>query len=133
MDILSVVGKRKRLLQWRSLTLDLEQQCLRVGEVDVPASRAEFGLMRLLVSRRNVPMSKCAIMSALFGAGHGRDLRQVDIFVARLRKALSVFGLDDAIATLSGRGYAVLDDAQRADLLDFTSPQAGRTPAFAAA
>ena len=132
MDIPGIVGHQGGQLHWRSLTLDLNQQSLSVQGISVPASRAEFGLLHLLISRRNVAMSKAAIMAALFGAHHGRDLRHVDIFVARLRKSLSAFGLGDVISTLSGRGYAVLDHAWEADLLGFTAPQACWTPVFAA-
>lgn len=55
-------------------------------------------------------MTKEFIMSRLFGTDHGRDLRQVDMFVARLRQSLSAFGLAGLIQTIAGRGYAVLDD-----------------------
>jgi DNA-binding response OmpR family regulator len=90
--------------------LDLDQHCVRVGNRVVAASNAEFDLLHLLISRRNLPMSKDFIMSWLFGHDHGRDLRQVDMFVARLRKSLAAFGLAGLISTISGRGYAVLDE-----------------------
>ena len=112
MELLTVVEKRNRVMRWRSLMLDLDQRCLRVGTSVVAASRAEFALLHLLISRRNLPMSKDAIMAGLFGADHGRDLRQVDMFVARLRQSLSQFGLAGLISTVGGRGYAVIDEGE---------------------
>ena len=109
MDILSVVGKQARALHWKSLTLHLESRRATVAGAQVPATGAEFSLLHILVSRRNVAMSKDAILNALFGDGHRRDPRMVDVFVARLRTALAAHGLADAIETVAGRGYAVLD------------------------
>ena len=109
MDILSVVGERARFLQWKSLTLDLESRRAEVDCVALRASPAEFTMLQLLVSRRNVAMTKDAILLALFGADHGRDPRIVDVFVARLRTALGARGLHGIIETVCGRGYAVLD------------------------
>ena len=110
MELLLVVGKQSRVVRWRSLMLDLDQHCLRVGQQAVAASRAELGLLHLLLSRRNVPMSRECIMSRLFGDAHGRDLRQADMFVARLRHRLAGFGLAGLIQTIHGRGYAVVDE-----------------------
>ena len=81
MELLTVVEKRNRVLRWHSLLLDLDEQCVRVGNGVVKASQAEFGLLHLLLSRRNLPMSKEFIMSRLFGSEHGRDLRQVVITI----------------------------------------------------
>ena len=110
MDCLAVEKKRSRVIQWHSLTLDLDQHRMSVGDRVVSSSRAEIGLLHLLISRRNLPMAKECIMSFLFGHEHGRDLRQVDMFVARLRQSLSAVGLAGLIHTVGGRGYAVLDD-----------------------
>ena len=55
-------------------------------------------------------MSKDFIMTRLFGHDHGRDVRQIDMFVARLRKSLAAVGLAGLISTISGRGYAVLEE-----------------------
>ena len=110
MELLAVVEHQSRVVHWQSLTLDLDDQCLRVGSSVVPASRAEIGLLHLLLSRRNLPMTKDFIMGRLFGNEHGRDVRQIDMFVAKLRRSLAAFGLAGLISTINGRGYAVLDD-----------------------
>ena len=108
--LLTVEKKRNRIVHWHSIALDLDRTRLSIGNKIIASSPAEFSLLHLLVSRRNLPMTKEFIMSRLFGDDHGRDLRQVDMFVARLRQSLSAVGLAGLIQTVAGRGYAVLDD-----------------------
>ncbi|MDP9095251.1 MAG: winged helix-turn-helix domain-containing protein [Pseudomonadota bacterium] len=115
------------------MTLDLEQQCICIGGAALAASPAEFSLLRLLITRRNIPMTKDAIMAILYGPAHGRDPRRADFFVARLRKILTPFGLGDAISTIAGRGYAILDEHRDAGLIDCFAPSATPSHMFAAA
>lgn len=115
MDMLTVADKQARLVQWRSLVLDLDGCTVRASGVLLGASPAEFGLLRLLIARRDVPLAREFIMASLFGSEHGRDLRQADILVARLRRLLTPSGLGDAICTVAGRGYALATDSHIAD------------------
>lgn len=110
MNILAVADKQTRLLVWQGMTLDLDQQTVYAGDTAIAASPAEFSLLRLLITRRNIPLAKDFIMAALFGPDHGRDLRQADFFIARLRRRLTPFGFGDAISTIAGRGYAILEE-----------------------
>lgn len=110
MGILPVVEKQPRLLRWKSITLDTDHRSVHFGDATIAVSPAEFGLLRLLISRRNIPLAKDFIMSSLFGPDHDRDLRQADFFVARLRRVLAPFGLGDAISTIAGRGYTMVED-----------------------
>ena len=67
-------------------------------------------------------MAKGGLLQALFGADHGRDDRQIDVFVARLRRTLSAAGLGEVIAAVPGRGYAILDDAAETGTADQPPP-----------
>ncbi len=119
-ELLAVVDKKSRVLSWGSLSLDIDQRSVKAGGQIIAASAAEFGLLHLLISRRNLPMTKETIMAWLFGPEHGRDLRQVDMFVARLRQSLAACGLASLIQTVSGRGYAVMD--HQGDAATHTQP-----------
>ena len=114
MNVLTVVENETRLMRWKSMTLDLDRRTAQCGGVPIAVSPAEFNLLRLLIGRRNIPLEKDFIMSSLFGPDHGRDLRQADFFVARLRRLLAPFGLGDAISTIAGRGYTMVDDQRSA-------------------
>ncbi len=110
MSMLAVADKRPRILLWNTLRLDLDRQTIHAGEVAIAASPAEFGLLRLLITRRTIPLSRDYIMMSVFGPDHGRDARQADFMVARLRRMLTPFGLGAAIGTVAGRGYILAGD-----------------------
>lgn len=131
LGLLSVASKQSRMLRWRAILVDLDQHCLHVGNRIVAASRAEVGLLHLLISRRNVPLSKEYILSQLFESGHGRDLRQVDMFVARLRQSLAAVGFTGLITTVAGRGYAVMDDHGDSVAMADARPQGWKAAALA--
>ena len=99
-----------RVLQWQTVSIDLDARTVSVAGRHVPTSPAEFSLLCLLLQRRNVPLDKAAIMAELFGPDHHRDERQADVFVARVRKALAAAGAGGMIQTIPGRGYALLND-----------------------
>ena len=115
MDMLAVADKQARLVQWQSLVLDLDGCTIRANGVLLGASPAEFALLRLLIARRDVPLAREFIMTSLFGSEHGRDLRQADILIARLRRLLTPSGLGNAICTVAGRGYALVADGHIVD------------------
>ncbi|MGI4793212.1 MAG: winged helix-turn-helix domain-containing protein [Janthinobacterium lividum] len=115
MEMLTVAGKQARLVQWQSLVLDLDRCTVRASGVLLGASPAEFALLRLLIARRGVPLAREFIMESLFGSEHGRDVRQADILIARLRRLLTPSGLGNAICTVAGRGYALVADSRIVD------------------
>ena len=107
---LAVANTRPRILPWNTLRLDLDQRTIQAGGAPVPVSPAEFGLLHLLITRRGIPLSRDFIMLSAFGPDHGRDPRQADFMVARLRRTLTPFGLGAAIGTVEGRGYVLVSD-----------------------
>ena len=110
MGFLSVAGQKARRLRIGSLTLDFDERVIRYAGDILPASPAEFDVLKCLATHRNVPLSKEHIAQAVFGSDHDRDPRQIDVFVARLRRSLMSSGLPEMIATVAGRGYAVLSE-----------------------
>ena len=110
MSILTVASKSIRLLRHGSLVIDQDQQSISIDGAHLAISPAEFRLMSLLTRHRDTVFSKAVILDVLFPPGHGRDLRQVDVFVTRLRQRFNAAGVGDVINTIAGRGYAVLDE-----------------------
>ena len=124
MGILAVVTSAARILRWNSLAVDQDLQTIAVAGTIIATTPAEFRLFEFLVSNRDIPLSKEAILETLFGPGHGRNLRQVDIFVARLRQSFNAAGVGDVISTVAGRGYAVLDGVGEIDVVGALGPRA---------
>ena len=110
MSILTVASKSVRLVRHGSLVIDQDQQSISIAGAKITISPAEFRLISLLTRHRDTVFSKAVILDVLFPPGHGRDLRQVDIFVTRLRQRFNAAGIGDVINTIAGRGYAVLDE-----------------------
>jgi DNA-binding response OmpR family regulator len=99
------------------------EQILGVGPDDValikralPVRKSEAGVLSML-AKRNVTLSKDAIVTAMFG---GRpecdqpDARIVDVYISRLRTALRESGTGIEISTDWGRGYYMTVASKRA-------------------
>lgn len=116
-----------RVLNLGALSLNLDLRQASVTGADVCLSPAEFAILRLLAMRRNVALSKQAILAALYETGEGPDARMIDLYVQRARAKLGVFGLSGMIATVPGRGYAVLDaqgdDTEKLPQFETDSPK----------
>ena len=125
MSVLTVVSKSLRVLQWRSLSVDQSNEIVRVAGIIIPMSKADFRVVEFLVCHRDIAFSKAAILDALYGPGHGRDLRQVDIFVARLQRTFEAAGVGEVISTVAGRGYSILDDDGAIDDIAALRPRNG--------
>lgn len=111
----AVANKLSRTLPWNELRLDLDRETIHLHGAIVAASPAEFRLLRLLITRRAIPLSRNTIMASIFGPDHGRDPRQADFIVARLRRTLTPLGLGEVIGTVAGRGYMLVDDERIRD------------------
>ena len=101
-------AKVQRVLNHGPLSLRIDEHQASVAGNVVPLTGSEFAVLHLLVSRRNVAMTKDTILDGLLGAVR-LDPRMVDVFVSRTRKKLMQAGLDDVIRTVGGRGYMVSD------------------------
>ena len=106
---LEKVGTVERVLRWKTLTLNLDLRRARVNGAQLELRPAEFDILLLLLSRRNVALSKDAILEAVYAPQDRPDPRMIDVFVHRLRRKLAAAGLANAIASVWGRGYAVAD------------------------
>ena len=102
-------GHSKPMLQAGSVTLDLERHEVSVDGSQVPLSRKEFEILRLLMIRKNVVLPKETILNLIYGGMDEPELKIIDVFVCKLRKKLAVAGAPDVIATVWGRGYTIRD------------------------
>ncbi len=121
----------QRILHIGALSLDLDLQQASVAGEPVALSAAEFALVQLLASRPNVAMSKEAILAALQFGPVRLDPRLVDVYVSRARGKLEAVGLSEVIATVCGRGYAVLNANDGCDVVPRC--QSGFDPVLVAA
>ncbi|MEM9343866.1 MAG: response regulator transcription factor [Pseudomonadota bacterium] len=85
-------------LDLQGLSVEHEGQAL-----DVP--RRELLLLAALAQAKGRPVSKAAILDQLYGAGSETDEKVVEVYVSRLRKRLSRFGV--GIQSRRGIGYVL--------------------------
>ncbi len=103
-------GFRQSLLQVGSLTLDVDQHDAVANGVRVHFTAKEFDILQLLVLRRNMIMTKEAILSHLYGGMDEPEIKIIDVFICKIRSKLAKAGLPTVISTVWGRGYTVKDN-----------------------
>ena len=92
------------------LTLDADRHDVTANGVRVHLTGKEFDLLKLLMLRRNMIMTKEAILAHLYGGMDEPEIKIIDVFVCKLRSKLTKAGLPTFISTVWGRGYSVRDN-----------------------
>ncbi|HEX8569516.1 MAG TPA: response regulator transcription factor [Caulobacteraceae bacterium] len=87
------------------LSLDVEGWRARWGEVDVPLTVTEFGILRALASAPNRVLSRDALIDRLHGPGFAITDRTIDSHVRNLRGKFAQAGGHDVVETRAGVGY----------------------------
>lgn len=119
-------GYSQPQLQVGNLTLDVDQHDVVANGVRVHFTVKEFAILQLLVLRRNMTMTKEAILSHLYGGMDEPEIKIIDVFICKIRSKLSKAGLPTVISTVWGRGYSVNDIGPDAPV-NRPSPQPART------
>ncbi len=117
-------GYSQPTLQVGTLTLDLERHEVTVAGIDVHLTRKEFAILQLLTLRKEMVLTKKAILSHLYGGIDAPEPKIVDVFICKIRSKLAKAGALDVIGTVWGRGYTV-----RGVTRDHDTPVAPRAPA----
>jgi two-component system phosphate regulon response regulator PhoB len=108
----------------RRTRVEPERSCLKLGELDMDLTAfrvtrngrdihfgpTEFRLLRLLMHSPNRIFSRKEIVNQLWGADGAVDPRSVDVYVRRLRGAITREGESGVLRTVRAAGY-VLDVA----------------------
>ena len=102
-------GHSQSKLQVGALSLDLEQREVTANGNPVALTGKEFELLRLLMLRRNLVLTKEVILDQLYGGLDEPEVKIIDVFVCKIRKKLTRAGLDGIIGTVWGRGYTIQD------------------------
>ena len=87
------------------LVLDRETRRVRRGTRDLRLSTTEFRLLEYLLEKPGRVFSRVQLLDAVCGQAEFSE-RTVDVYIGRLRRALSRRGERDPILTVRGDGYA---------------------------
>jgi len=102
-------GHSQSKLQVGALSLDLERHEVTADGIHIALTGKEFELLRLLMLRRNLVLTKEAILDQLYGGLDEPEVKIIDVFVCKIRKKLARAGLASVIGTVWGRGYTIQD------------------------
>ena len=103
-------GYSQSSLRVGDLTLDVDQHDVTANGVRVHLTAKEFAILELLVLRRNMIMTKEAILAHLYGGMDEPEIKIIDVFICKVRNKLTKAGLPNVISTVWGRGYTVKDN-----------------------
>lgn len=87
------------------LQVDVERHRVLAAGKPVELSPTEFRLLHFLASHPERVYSRAQLLDHAWGRDAFVEERTVDVQIRRLRKAISVHGLDDYVQTVRGFGY----------------------------
>ncbi len=102
-------GHSQSKLQVGALSLDLEQREVTANGNLIALTGKEFELLRLLMLRKNLVLTKEVILDQLYGGLDEPEVKIIDVFVCKIRKKLARAGLEGVIGTVWARGYTIQD------------------------
>ena len=93
-------------LSYKGLTLNVDRMSFSMaGNDEVPLSKTEFLLLKLLVENQGKILSRSVIIDEIWGKDHFIDENTVDVYVGYLRSKIGDFTKDEYIKTVRGTGY----------------------------
>ena len=88
-----------------ALSLNIDRMSFTIGENEVPLSKTEFMLLKLLIENQGKVLSRNQIIDGIWGKDHFIDENTVDVYVGYLRSKIAGFTKDEYIKTVRGAGY----------------------------
>ena len=96
---------RSSVLHYNELSLNIERMSFSFGDTEVPLSKTEFLLLKLLIENQGKVLSRSQIIDGIWGPGHFIDENTVDVYVGYIRSKIADFTKDEYIKTVRGAGY----------------------------
>ena len=108
----SFAKPRESVLNYKELTLNVDRMSFSMkseagsdANTEVPLSKTEFMLLKLLVENQGKVLSRSTIIDEIWGKDHFIDENTIDVYVGYLRQKISEFSKDEYIKTVRGAGY----------------------------
>lgn len=115
----SYVKPHENSFEYKKLTLNIDRMSFTMknpsdspaenGEiaesVEVPLSKTEFMLLKLLIENTGKVLSRSNIIDEIWGKDHFIDENTIDVYVGYLRQKISEFTKEEYIKTVRGAGY----------------------------
>lgn len=97
-----------------SIVLSPAARSVTAGGADVPLTRKEFDLLRVLLEHKGRVLTREQLLEHVWGTSFVGETRTVDMHVKTLRKKLAAAnpGSEEAVDTVRGVGYRLKDSAR---------------------
>ncbi len=105
--ILARTGRKKPVLTFRGLRMDMESRRVWEEEMEIILKPMEFRLLTVFLQNRNIMLPRDRLLDLVWGEEFLGESRTVDVHVAKLRKKLRSC---EAIVTVPRGGYLFEDD-----------------------
>lgn len=96
-------------LAYGRLRLDVEAHAVTFGEAAVALTGLEFAILRALLARPEVVLSREQLMEAAYGPGTYVSDRTIDSHVRNIRQKFAEAGCPAVVATVHGVGFKLGD------------------------
>ncbi len=104
-------GYSQSVLQIGVVSLNADMGTVSANDVPVALTQKEFAVLRTLMLRKNMVLTKEALMNAIYGGIDEPASKIIDVFICKIRNKFAKIGYNDVIGTVWGRGYIVHDNA----------------------
>jgi two-component system, OmpR family, response regulator len=101
-------GDKPKLAHGR-LSLDVEAHAVSFADVPVALTGLEFAILRALLARPEVVLSREQLMEAAYGPGTYVSDRTIDSHIRNIRQKFAEAGCSSVIATVHGVGFKLGD------------------------
>lgn len=102
---MSFAKPSESLVSFGQLNLNIDRMSFTMEGVEVPLSKTEFLLLKLLVENQGKVLSRSQIIDGIWGKDHFIDENTVDVYVGYLRTKIGEHSKGEYIKTVRGAGY----------------------------
>lgn len=104
-------GFTRSVLRAGPVELHMDSRMATANGRELHLSPTEYRVLELLILRKNMLVTKSAVMDTLYGDIDEPEIKSIDVLMHRLRKRLAAAGVGSLIATVWGTGYIVREAA----------------------
>ncbi|MDB5265137.1 MAG: DNA-binding response regulator [Parcubacteria group bacterium] len=103
------LGHARPSIELGNVCLRINERCVYVGDSRLNLKPKEFGVLELLMLRKNIPIESESFLQHLYGHGDAPENRIIGVYVSNVRKKLAGAKATAGIVTIWGFGYSFRD------------------------
>lgn len=110
--ILKSMGKIKKenLIEFKDMHIDMKTKTAYIGDIKLDINEKLYKLLEYLMINKGVLLFREQIFDSVCGYGSDASTEIIEVYMSKLRKALSEFRYDKYLITKRGMGY-MLDES----------------------